>query len=147
MLVYIERIEWDDMCASLQFPQRTRRNLEQEMELAVRPISSISFNMHVDLIWLSYNLWIEILFSLQFSIKKVKVSKEITECRETSREKKITNISNWQMWEHRKRVNETESWRSHSVRLALCWNTLPEDRKRGSRESMQKGGREVGMAT
>lgn len=49
------------------------------------------------------------------------------------------------MWKHRKRVNETESWQSHSLRLALC--TLPEDRRRESREGIQEGGREVGMAT
>lgn len=49
---------------------------------------------------------------------------------------------------NRKNVNEAASWQSHSLRSALCaWNTLPEDSRRESRESMQEGGREVGMAT
>lgn len=143
--------------ACLQFPRKclaavSRRGISRAVSGAGCQTHFLYQFQCPYLIWLSCYLCIEIPSPLQFYVNKVKASKQGNHrvfirgvfTFFMNRKRKITNISNWQMW---KRVNETESWQSHSLRLALCWNTLPEDRGRESRESMQEGGRGVGMAT
>lgn len=56
-----------------------------------------------------------------------------------NRKRKITNISNCQMWKHRKRVNETESWQSHSLRLALCSEYVARGQKEREQRTHTRG--------
>lgn len=51
--------------------------------------------------------------------------------------RKITNISNWQTQKHRKK--ETESWRSHSLRLALCLQYIARGQKEREQRKHARG--------
>lgn len=159
ILACFQRMEWGKICVTE--PQRTWENLEQGSETGSQLQFQYQFK-YPYLTWLNCILWntngnpfLYLSFNLQ--------GKEIASCRETSGTdifiRMFFPLFKWLKGEkvqisptgrcgNRKNVNETACWQSHSLRSALCaWNTLPEDSRRESRESLQEGGREVGMAT